>query len=280
MLIRFTSCGTWLMLVALHGCAATDHARPTPMHLPDEAGAIPGSAAPALTLDLGGVKMAFVEIPAGQFMMGSPETEIGRRENEGTQRAVQVPNSFYLGQYEVTEAQWNAVMPDNPSRYKGNDLPVHWVSAADAQTFCQRLTARLGRQVRLPTEAEWEYACRAGTTTAYPFGEASDNLARHAWYDGHSRRSPNPVGGKEPNAWGLYDMLGNVWEWCADAYQPGYAGAPTDGTARQAASDDDYRRVLRGGSWFDKAEDLRSASRMGRPAGMRSIYIGFRVVTQ
>lgn len=268
-----------LVVAGLHGCAASDRARPAPASAPP-AGK-PGTDTDTLTLDLGGgVKLELVRLPPGEFMMGSPAGEEGRRDNEGPAHTVRVAKAFYLGRYEVTEAQWSAVMPENPSRYKGDELPVHWVSAVDAEAFCRQLTARVGRTVRLPTEAEWEYACRAGSTTAYNFGDSGTDLDKYAWYDGHGRRSPSPVGGKQPNAWGLYDMLGNVWEWCQDAYRPSYDGAPADGSARPPETDDDFRRVLRGGSWFDKAPVLRSASRMGRPAAMRSIYMGFRIVVQ
>lgn len=277
------ACGGVLLivLVGLCGCISGDRTSSDRVGSRTGSGSTRTSTAAALTLDLGGgVKMELVQVPPGQFVMGSSDQEEGRRDSEGPQHTVRIPEAFYLGRHEVTQAEWNAVMPENPSRYKGDDLPVHWVSAGDAEAFCQRLAARLGREVRLPTEAEWEYACRAGSNTAYFFGDTADDLDQYAWYDGHSRRSPNPVGGKQPNAWGLRDILGNVWEWCADTYRPTYDGAPIDGSARRPENEEDVRRVLRGGSWFDKAPVLRSASRIGRPAAMRSIYMGFRVVVR
>jgi len=231
-----------------------------------------------LRIDLGGgVTIDFVRVPAGEFLMGSPASEPGRREHEGPQHPVQISQPFYVARFEVTQAQWRAVMGENPSWYKGDDLPVNRVSWFDCQEFCKRLSERVGLPVRLPTEAEWEYSCRAGATTAYGCGQNPGELGPYAWYDGNSRRQPNPVGGKLPNAWGLYDMQGNVWEWCEDPYHPSYEGAPSDGSAwlaeGQAATP-----VLRGGSWFSKPPDLRCAARIRRIASMRSGYIGFRVV--
>jgi formylglycine-generating enzyme required for sulfatase activity len=234
-----------------------------------------------LTLDLGGgVKMELVRIPAGEFVMGSPETEEGRVASEGPQHLVRIARPFYLGKYEVTGAQWQAVMGENPSWYPGDQLPVNKVSRVECQDYCQRLSERVGRTVRLPTEAEWEYACRAGSTTAFSFGPSHDDLGTYGWYTENSRREPNPVGEKAPNPWGLYDIYGNVWEWCEDRYHPSYEGAPTDGSAWISTDNSKAAYILRGGSWFNPWPQLRSAYRFRRQGGLRSGYIGLRVVVQ
>jgi formylglycine-generating enzyme required for sulfatase activity len=232
------------------------------------------------TIDLGnGVQMELVRIPAGEFTMGSPESEEGRQPAEGPEHVVEIARPFYIGKYEVTGAQWEAIMGENPSWYPGDDLPVNKVSWLNCQEYCQRLSEHLGRTVRLPTEAEWEYACRGGTSTPFSFGAAREKLGAYGWYEENSRRQPNPGGGKLPNPRGLHDVHGNVWEWCEDAFTPSYAGAPTDGST---APNDDPRapRVLRGGSWFSPWHQLRSAYRWRRPTGMRSGYIGLRVVVE
>ena len=215
------------------------------------------------TLDLGdGVTMEFVLIPAGVFLMGSTPDEAGHHGDEGPLRLVRITPPFYMGQHEVTQAQWQAVMGTNWSRFKGDDRrPVERVAWNDCQEFCRKLTQRLsdGRTVRLPSEAEWEYACRAGSPAAYSFGNDRSRLGTYAWYEGNSDMKTHPVGRKRPNAWGLYDMHGNVWEWCADAYHHSYDGAPTDGKAR-TGSDMDCP-VIRGGSWNDSPRSLRAAGR-------------------
>jgi formylglycine-generating enzyme required for sulfatase activity len=158
---------------------------------------------------------------------------------------------------------------------------VSWDEASD---FCRKVTDELRRRkllgdtevIRLPTEAEWEYACRAGTTTAYSFGDTADDLKDYAWFKGNSKGEDPPVGKKKPNPWGLYDLHGYVWEWCQDAWEPGYAGAPTDGSARDVK--DAKERVLRGGSWADPADHCRSAFRQHAKPDHRSDTIGFRCV--
>ncbi len=213
-----------------------------------------------ITIDLGGgATLEMVLIRAGQFLMGSPDGE--GRPDEQRQHRVRITKPFYLGKYPVTQQQWEAVMGSNPSHFKGANYPVENVSWNDCQHFLTRLNERAGdgrREFRLPTEAQWEYACRAGTTTRYSFGDDADPLGRYAWYRENSRKSSRPVGRKHPNAWGLYDMHGNVWEWCADWYESGYyRNSPVhDPVGRWGSS-----RVFRGGSWDDAAEDCRSATR-------------------
>ncbi len=191
---------------------------------------------------------------------------------------------FAVARYEVTQELYEAVMGKNPSRWKGPRNSVEMVSWAEANEFCRKATAELRRLkllgadevIRLPSEAEWEYACRAGTTTRYSFGDAADDLKHHAWFKGNARGEDPPVGKKKPNAWGLYDMHGYVWEWCADAWHPNYNGAPTDGRAREKRGEKD--RVVRGGSWKDGADECRSAFRHHLSAGARSDAVGFRCV--
>ena len=181
---------------------------------------------------------------------------------------MRITKPFYLGKYLVTQEQWEDVMGSNPATSRGRRSPVETVSWDDCQEFIRKLNARFphpgplpeGEGVfRLPTEAQWEYACRAGSTTRYCFGDDESGLGEYAWYDANSGGKTHPVGEKKPNAWGLYDMHGNVWEWCQDWYDGGYyAKSPTDDPTGPAAGS---YRVIRGGSWFDPARGCRSADR-------------------
>ena len=228
-----------------------------------------------LTLDLGGgVTMKLVLIPAGKFMMGSPESEKGRDENEGPQHEVTISKPFYMGVTEVTQAQYEAVMGTNPSHFKGATNPVEMVSWNDATEFCKKLSEKTGQTVRLPTEAEWEYACRAGSKTRFSFGDADEGLGDYAWYNANSGNTTHPVGQKKPNAWGLYDMHGNVWEWCADWFGDYPKGAVTDPRVRRPVQ----MRVLRGGSWYGDAGECRSGYRSWTTPIDRNDNGGFRVV--
>ncbi|MFH7245676.1 MAG: formylglycine-generating enzyme family protein [Spirulina sp.] len=245
-----------------------------------------------LTLDM-------VLIPGGTFMMGSPDDEPERFDREGPQHEVTVP-PFFMAKTLITQAQWRAVahqldpvdreLDPDPSSFKGDDRPVENVSWHDATEFCARLSCLTGRDYRLPTEAEWEYACRAGTTTPFAFGETL--TADLANYDasvtyaegvkGEYRRETTPVGSFPPNAFGLYDMHGNVWEWCQDHWHDNYQGAPTDGSAwlfsDERKDKNDPRRVLRGGSWLFNPRNGRSACRNNRHPDARTYNYGFRVV--
>jgi formylglycine-generating enzyme required for sulfatase activity len=224
------------------------------------------------------VTLEMVSLPAGQFLMGSPDSDSDARDWEKPQHPVKV-NSFAIGKYPVTQAQYEAVMGTNPSKFQNNPQnPVERVSWNNAQAFCQKLSQITGKTYRLPTEAEWEYACRAGTTTRYYFGDDANRLGDYAWYRGNSQDKTHPVGQKKPNAWGLYDMSGNVWEWCEDNWHDNYIGAPTDGSAWLINNDNrSHLKCLRGGSWFSNPSYCRSASRYWFIPGIDDFYYGFRV---
>jgi formylglycine-generating enzyme required for sulfatase activity len=230
------------------------------------------------------IGMKLVLIPKGTFMMGSPESEERRRKDE-TQHQVTISKDYYLGATEVTQGQYEKVMGTNPSYFLGNEIketstnnPVEQVSWEDAVEFCKKLSdlpeeKKAGRVYRLPTEAEWEYACRAGSKTAYSFGESSKSLGDYAWFDGNRNNQTHPVGEKKANAWGIYDMHGNVWEWCSDRYGDYPKGAVSDPVEQLEGSD----RVVRGGGWGDGAALCRSALRAGADPSDRSNRGGFRV---
>ncbi len=226
-----------------------------------------------------------VFIPPGTFRMGSPTNEVGRSTDEGPQTAVTITKGFYLGQYPVTQGDYMAVMGSNPSHFTGNtNRPVEEVSWIDATNYCAKRTQQeaaaglipAGSQYRLPTEAEWEYACRAWTSTRFYYGDdpGYTNLVNYAWYSANAGSTTQPVGQKLPNEWGSYDMAGNVWEWCQDWYGPYPGGTAIDPQGPSVGS----ARVNRGGSWFNAAAFCRSAQRSsGNPAGVNS-NIGFRIV--
>ena len=243
------------------------------------------ASAKYFTEDLGnGVLLEMVEIPGGTFMMGSPANEAERGSDESPQHQVTVP-SFSIGKYELTQAQYQAIMGSNPANFKGNNRPVENVRWGDAVAFCEKLSQRTGKKYRLPSEAEWEYACRAGTTTPFYFGESitpelvnyDGNYSYASASKGQYRQQTTDVGTFPPNAFGLYDMHGNVLEWCQDDYKENYTNAPTDGSALTILSS--AGKLLRGGSWNDDPEHCRSAyrylSNLDRNYGT---YIGFRVV--
>ncbi len=245
-------------------------------------------------------------LPPGQFWMGSPHDEPGRDDNEGPRHQVTLTDGFWLFDTPCTQALWEAVMGENPSRFKGDDRPVDNVSWHDAQDFLTRINARIpGLDLTLPSEAQWEYACRAGTETAIYAG-ALDILGENsapaldpiAWYGGnsgvdfdlddghdssswpekqypHVKAGTRPVKRKRANPWGLYDMLGNVWEWTQDPWHENYQGAPTDGSA-WLSGDADADRVLRGGSWNDVARFVRAAFRLASLPDDRDGSAGFR----
>ena len=241
--------------------------------------------------NLNGVPLEMILVPAGKFMMGGD-----KHDSEEPPHEVTVP-SFYIGKFQITQKQWQAVMGNNPSHFKGDDLPVESVSWQDAQSFCEKLRAMTERAYRLPSEAEWEYACRAGTT-----GDYAGKLDEMGWYGNNSGKKvidaadlwkqdndkyyeriyangcqTHPVGQKKANAFGLYDMHGNLWEWCEDLWHANYDGAPKDGSAWTDGGNSKVR-VLRGGSWGDDGDSCHSASRDLLAPDYRSDLVGFRVV--
>lgn len=264
------------------------------------------------------IGMKLVLIPKGQFMMGSPESEKGRNENE-TQHEVTISKDYYLGVHEVTQAQYEKVMGAKPSYFQGDKIkgsssnhPVEQVSWEGAVEFCKKLSdlpeeKAAGRVYRLPTESEWEYACRAGSKTAYSFGDNRRDLGNYAWFVNNSgikeldsdalwatlqdnRQeykkiqeyedtimsagcATRPVGEKKANAWGLCDMHGNVWEWCSDWYGEYPKGAVSDPVGPREGS----FRMYRGGSWFNEAVNCRSAIRYGNGRVPPHKFCGFRV---
>jgi len=222
--------------------------------------------------------MEFMLIPPGTFLMGSPDSDVSNPTafaNETPAHHVTISQPFYLGQYQVTQAQWKALMGNNPSQFTSNpDRPVDSVSWDDVQMFIKQLNEREGLLYRLPTEAEWEYAARAGTTTAYCFGDDRRRLGEYAWYKENAGAQTHPVGTQQPNAWGLYDMHGNVWEWVQDWYGD-YAPEPV--TDPQGPTSGSFR-VFRGGSWNLVAWCCRSAFRHFDARGIRYGDLGFRLL--
>ncbi len=222
------------------------------------------------------IGMKFVLIPAGSFVMGSGSAM--DLSDEHPPHRVKISRPFYLQTTEVTQAQWFAIMGTKPSYFQGRgDRPVENVSYLQVVEFIRRLNRREGTtRYRLPTEAEWEYACRSGTTTDYSFGDSPGRLADYAWYNVNSNVTTHPVGQKRPNPWGLYDMHGNVWEWCADWYGRDYYHKSPSTDPKGPASG--RYRVLRGGPWYLGPRYLRSSNRGGHVPSRRNRGIGFRVV--
>ncbi len=240
--------------------------------------------------DLGDeVKLEMIFIPAGTFLMGSPETEPGSLLEEKPQHFVSVP-AFYMSKFQVTQDQWKVIanldevdfdLNPDPSNFKGNNHPVEMVSWFQAVEFCKRLSLKTGCEYRLPSEAEWEYACRAGTRTIYYNGNSTQDLDVAGWYKENSEEGgdnkTHPVGQKLPNAFGLHDMHGNVYEWCFDHWLPHYRVAPRDGSAL-IINDNYKRRVIRGGAFSTDSRNCRSASRLSYESDKANKRYGFRVV--
>ena len=238
-----------------------------------------------LTVDLpGGATIEFVRIEPGTFRMGSPSSEVGRDDDECPQHEVTISQGFYLGKYEVTQGQWEAVMGTTPWSGEGYvqanpNHPAVYVSWSDAQEYIAKLNTAAGVNIyRLPTEAEWEYSCRAGTTTRWSFGEGESQLGEYAWYRDNAwdigEKYAHAVGTKLPNPWGLYDMHGNVWEWCEDWYGDYSSSAQTDPTGPSSGSS----RVVRGGYFSTRAHGVRSALRNYYSPDDRNSYVGFRLL--
>ena len=238
------------------------------------------------------VTMQLARIPAGTFAMGSPKTEAGRRAEEGPRHQVKITKPFYMGVTEITQAQWHAVMGTTISqqrdkanrswelRGEGGDFPMYFVSWLEATAFCRKLSDLLDATVRLPTEAEWEYACRAGSTGAFCFGDEAGKLADHAWYKANAGDAAHPVGRKKPNGFGLHDVHGNVSEWCADWY--GAEAYAARGRSREdpVGPASGSARVVRGGCWSFDPADNRASYRHSSEPDHRNVNVGFRVVVQ
>ncbi|MBR8838953.1 MAG: formylglycine-generating enzyme family protein [Stigonema ocellatum SAG 48.90 = DSM 106950] len=243
------------------------------------------SQANFFTENLGnGITLEMVEIPGGKFVMGSPPEEKERTSDEGPQHTVTI-QPFFMGKFTVTQEQYQAVVGNNPSWFKGAKRPVENVDWDQAIAFCAKLSQTAKKTYRLPSEAEWEYACRAGTTTPFYFGETITTALVN--YDGNYtygsapkgtyRQQTTDVGSFPPNAFGLYDMHGNVWEWCQDNWHENYSGAPTDGYVWQN-DNDNQSRLIRGGSWVYIPRNCRSAARNWDRRDYSDGIVGFRVV--
>jgi formylglycine-generating enzyme required for sulfatase activity len=217
-----------------------------------------------------GVNLEMVSIPGGTFQMGSNGAQA-----ESDEKPVHTVtlDGFWMGKYEVTQRQYEAMMGGNPSYFKGPDRPVEMVSWNDVTEFCQKISQATGKTYSLPTEAQWEYACRAGSSGKWCFGDSENLLGDYGWHTANSGSQTHDVGGKKPNVWGLYDMHGNVWEWCADWYAPYSAGA----VSNPAGPANSGSRVIRGGDWGLDPESCRSADRYGIPPAYRYHDIGFRL---
>jgi formylglycine-generating enzyme required for sulfatase activity/serine/threonine protein kinase len=220
------------------------------------------------------IGMKLVYVPPGAFQMGTDDGF----DDEKPLRTVKISKGFYMGIYEVTQKQYQQVMGTNPSKFNGSNLPVEQLSWNDAMEFCKKLSQKEGKTYRLPTEAEWEYACRAGTTSMYGFGDSESQLGAYGWYGNNSGDTTHPVGQKKPNAWGLYDMHGNVLEWCQDWYaNDWYLKSPVENPLNESYGDKRFR-VLRGGSWFNDPVICLSALRFNDSPITRTSSFGFRIV--
>ena len=235
-------------------------------------GGVVPSVEKVAAINLGrGVTMDLVWVEPGRFRMGSEHGE----DDERPVHEVQITKGFWVGKTPVTQAQWERVMGYNPSHFKGTKNPVERVSWNDSQQFIMTLNHLIsGGGFSLPTEAQWEYACRAGSTGAFCFGDDESRMGEYAWCDENSGDTPHPVGEKKPNAWGLYDMHGNVWEWCQDWYGKYLSDVQTDPTGAVSGS----LRVKRGGSWYFSASCCRSAFRSNSPPVSQDYLNGFRLV--
>jgi formylglycine-generating enzyme required for sulfatase activity len=229
------------------------------------------AAPPPLAFDLGGVTMEFILVPAGTFMMGDANG------TSGDQPVHQVTFTwpFYVSKYQVTQEQWQEVMGGNPSHFKGPRNPVDNVSWDDCQQFLAALSRKLtGWKASLPTEAQWEYACRAGCKGRFCFGDDESKLGEYGWFDANAESATHPVGMKKPNAWGLYDMHGNTWEWCNDWFGD-YTSKPQTNPQGPATGS---KRVLRGGAFLSGPARHASSYRRGSAPDVRQFYYGLRVV--
>lgn len=225
------------------------------------------------------IGMQFVAIPSGSFIMGENPPHTEGKDDEKPAHRVVISKPFYIGVHEVTQKQWQTVMGSNPSRHKGPDNPVDSVSWNDAQEFIKRLNAKeKGHRYRLPTEAEWEYAARAGTNSRYFFGDNAEDLPDHAWITVNAEGVTHPVGQKKPNAWGIFDTSGNVREWTNDWYDPDYYAKSPE--TNPQGPDSGYGRAYRGGSKDGAEFPTRSSYRWRETPDTREQNLGFRLVME
>jgi formylglycine-generating enzyme required for sulfatase activity len=250
----------------------------------------------ATTLERGSDREALLKTFRGEFVLVTPGKNgfgtgftmgrgVGGRDSERPPRQVTLKHDFYVARYEVPQILWEAVMGSNPSRWKGARNSVEMISYDEAVRFCERVTALMRESklieakqiVRLPSEAEWEYFARAGTKTAYSFGDDPKQLGDYAWHTGNAAGNDPPVGAKKPNPWKLYDVHGYLWEWCADPWHDNYRAAPADASVWQAGGDAKHA-VLRGGSWKDPANKLTSTFRRQAEKSLRDDAVGLRCV--
>ena len=220
-----------------------------------------------------GICIEMVKVEGGTFMMGATSEMKNPNSNEKPVHQVTLTNDYYMGKYEVTQALWQAVMGSNPSNFKGDNLPVEEVSWNDCQEFISKLNSLTGRKFRLPTEAEWEYAARGGKKSRSYQYSGSSNISDVAWYDGNSVNKTHPVGTKQANELGIYDMTGNVWEWCSDWYGFYSSSSQTNPTGADSGSS----RVFRGGSWYGNARYCRLSFRDCTPPDCRGYNLGLRL---
>jgi formylglycine-generating enzyme required for sulfatase activity len=263
---------TWMFVQQKSGPRPTDM-KPTPRPQPPAA-ARPSAPSPPKRF-VNRLGMEFVLIPKGSFAMGSNSG----RASEKPLHHVAIARPFYLQTTEVSQGQWKKVMGNNPASFRecGDDCPVEQVSWDDANEFISRLNVmERTDKYRLPTEVEWEYACRAGMASEFSFGDDAGNLDEYAWYDENSKEATHRAATKKPNPWGLYDMHGNVWEWVEDDWRDGYDG-PGAGAQPRVAKPRGSRRVIRGGSWESADFDCRPAARFGEKPDNRSFSLGFRL---
>ena len=263
------------------GLAATDAPATEKTAAPKPLQPTPPDGKDLLTNTIG---MKLKLIPAGEFQMGSRTGEAGRSDSEH-QHPVRISQPFYMQTTEVTQGQWESVMRTTPwsgkdSVKEGTDYAASYVSWDDAVEFCRKLSAKEGVEYRLPSEAEWEYACRGGSSTAYSFGDNAAAFGDYAWFAGNAfgigEKYAHRVGQKRANGFGLYDMHGNVWEWCSDRYDTDYY--KTSPLADPRGPSEGSYRVLHGGSWRHSPQFARSAYRFGLSPGFRGSYVGFRVL--
>ncbi len=241
-------------------------------------------------IDLGQTTIELVNIPSGKFKMGSPN----KLYSEAPMHEVTIADEFYFGKYLITQHQWENVMGKNPSYFRISALhPVDSISCEDATEFCHKLSESCGRDVRLPSESEWEYACRGGTESEFFFASTEpfidetgisskirQVLQEYAWFDENASAETHAIGLKKPNPWGLHDIVGNVWEWCVDVWHSHYDGAPRDGSPWLSGSDRQPRRCLRGGAWDMDAFRCRSTYRSWDWKDMAKSQFGLRIVVE